>query len=175
MPKMKSLWLFLGWVSDMPHSEYAMPAPLKLKDEVEEIVPDLPACNSGLFGQKLVKRGNHKWFLKLIILFCHTERGEYRPTSLSRDVINSHWFNHCWDVCQVGIERGKEERGPSSRQPFMILSNDKFSSLEVTKRLGYRIMFVPLFFPAVNNETFYIHSREYGLSCQDSRLLHSLQ
>lgn len=75
----------------------------------------------------------------------------------------------------MGIEWGKEERGPSSRQPFMILSNHKFFSLVVTKRLGYRIMFVHLFFPAVNNETFYIQSREYGLSCQDSRLFHSLQ
>lgn len=175
MSKMKSLWLFLGWVSDMPHSEYAMPAPSKLKDEVKEIVPDLPACSSGLFGQKLIMRGIHKLFLKLIILFCHTERGKYMPTSLSWDVINSHWFNHCWDVCKVGIEWGKEERGPSSRQPFMILSNHKFFSLVVTKRLGYRIMFVHLFFPAVNNETFYIQSREYGLSCQDSRLFHSLQ
>lgn len=51
--KMKSLWLFLGLVCDMPHSGNASPAPLKLKDEVEGIVLDLPACNSGLLGQKL--------------------------------------------------------------------------------------------------------------------------
>lgn len=54
--KMKLLWLFQGLVCDTPHSGNAPTAPLKLKDEVEGIVPDLPAYNNGLFGQKLVIR-----------------------------------------------------------------------------------------------------------------------
>lgn len=78
------------------------------------------------------------------MLVHHTEKGNYRPTFLSQDMINSHWFNHCWCVCQAGTEQG-EEGGPNSRKPG-IISNAKFPHWKSLKGLSYRIMFIHLLF-----------------------------